>query len=143
MRYLSTFESLNNIVYRIANNQDYVSIKKIANQHREYLPFVMRVAIEDSIKRDEVLVAECNNRVVGFLHFHKRRDGYTTVHEIGIDREYQSMGIGKKLLSYLEKPIQLKVTKDNQVNEFYKRLGFKFIKEVEGTKRVLNLYVLR
>ena len=43
---------------RLANIEDYTQIKKICNQNREWLPFVMRVAIEDSIKRDEVIIAE-------------------------------------------------------------------------------------
>ena len=44
-------------VYRSANNSDYTEIQRITNQHKKYLPFVMRVAIEDSIKRNEVIVA--------------------------------------------------------------------------------------
>ena len=50
-------ESNKSIIYRSANNSDYTEIQRITNQHKKYLPFVMRVAIEDSIKRNEVIVA--------------------------------------------------------------------------------------
>ena len=50
-------ESNKSIIYRSANNSDYTEIQRINNQHKKYLPFVMRVAIEDSIKRNEVIVA--------------------------------------------------------------------------------------
>ncbi len=143
MRYIKKFESFkDNMVYRNAKNIDYPDIKRISNQHREYLPFVMRVAIEDSIKRNEVIVCEKDKRVIGFIHFHKRRDGYTTIHEVGVDRNFLSIGIGKNLINMIEKPIQLKVTTDNPANDFYKKLGFRFIKEIKGNKRNLNLYIL-
>lgn len=90
--------------------EDYPRIKKISNQHREYLPFVMRVAIEDSIKRGGVYVAEIGDDIVGFVHFHKRRDGITTLHEIGIGLGYEKMGIGRKLVSTMSHPIQLQET---------------------------------
>ena len=59
-----------------------------------------------------------------------------------MDRKYVNQGIGKKLISFLNKPIQLKVTQDNPANEFYKKIGFKFVKSVSGKKRDLNLYRL-
>jgi hypothetical protein len=42
------------------------------------------VALIDAIKHDELLVAESDNIIVGFVHFHKRRDGWNTIHEIGV-----------------------------------------------------------
>lgn len=130
------------ILFRNATNDDYSEIKRISNQHRNYLPFVMRVAIEESITRNEVVVAEDYGKVIGFIHFHKRKDGITTIHEVGVDKEYLNRGIGRKLILQLKKPIQLKVTKDNPANDFYKKIGFEFKKSIKGKKRDLNLYLL-
>lgn len=136
----SQFNEGQDVNIRKAVPDDYPRIKKISNQHREYLPFVMRVAIGESIKRGGVYVAEIGGDIVGFVHFHKRMDGITTLHEIGVGLGYEKMGIGRKLISTMERPIQLKVTKDNPANDFYKKLGFKFVREIRGKKRDLNLY---
>lgn len=139
-------ESLNEnlsspIKIRKANIDDYKEIKRISNQHREYLPFVMRVSIEESIKNNGVFVACLEESVVGFIHFHKRKDGITTLHEIGVERGFENKGIGKKLVSIINGPIRLKVTQDNPANEFYRKLGFKFIETISGKKRDLNVYI--
>lgn len=146
MKYISTFKlfefNQHDYEIRLATTGDYTSIKKICNQNREWLPFVMRVAIEESIGRGEVMVAEEDGKVIGFIHFHKRRDGVTTLHEIGVDMNYQRLGIARSLISRLGKPIKLKVVKDNPANEFYQRLGFELIGSVFGRTRELNIYQL-
>ena len=63
----------------------------------------MRVAIEDSIKRNEVIIAEVGDKVIGFIHFHKRKDGVTTLHEIGVHKDYQRLGIARELISKLQR----------------------------------------
>ncbi len=144
MKRIKLFEAFKSVDYniRLANVEDYTQIKKICNQNREWLPFVMRVAIEESIKRDEVIVVEVGGKVIGFIHFHKRKDGVTTLHEIGVDKDYQRLGIARELVSKLERPIKLKVVKENPANEFYQKLGFEFIGSTLGKKRELNVYQL-
>jgi ribosomal protein S18 acetylase RimI-like enzyme len=136
------FESKDSFSVRLAVNDDYREIKRIANQHREYLPFVMRVAIEESIKRNEVLVAISDGYVIGFCHFHKRKDGITTIHEIAVDKDYSRQGVASKLISLLETPLQLKVTVDNPANEFYRKIGFTLKGISKGKHKDLNVYYL-
>lgn len=140
MKYIKLFESFNFLI-RLAKNEDYPFIKKISNQWKSELGFVMRVAIEESIKKDEVYVATIDNIVIGFVHFHKRKDGWNTIHEIGIDKEYIKKGIGKKLFMKVPFPRQLKTTVDNDnANNFYKKMGMSLIKVINGRKRNLNFW---
>lgn len=142
MIYLKKFNEINNTLsYRLAVNSDYKGIKYIANQWRSELGFVMRVAIEDSIKKSEVFVCEIGGNIVGFIHYHKRKDGWNTIHEIGVDKNFISKGIGKKLFNMVPIPRQLKTTTDNiKANEFYKRQGLDLIRVEKGNKRELNVW---
>jgi ribosomal protein S18 acetylase RimI-like enzyme len=140
--YLEKYQDFSDVLIRKASDDDYPSIKKIANEHRKFLPFVMRVAIEDSIKRDEVYVAEINGSVIGFMNFHKRKDGVTTVYEIGVTKDFQKLGIATKFIKKLNRPIALKVTEDNPANLFYQKLGFKKTGQTKAKNRLLNIYIL-
>ena len=125
---------------RPATEEDYPQIKRIANQHRQFLPFVMRVSIVEATKGGEVYVAHVGDHVVGFVNFHKRRDGTTTIHEIAVDRASGGTGVGKSLVGLLDRPIMLKVTQDNPANQFYQKLGFEIVGTQHGKIRPLNVY---
>lgn len=141
LKIFKQFENSNEIIYRLGNENDIKSIKKITNQLRQELPFVMNVVLMDAISKDELYVADKDGLIVGFIHFHKRKDGWNTVHEIGILKEYQGTGVGKKLFNMIPKPRRLKTTEDNiKANEFYKRQGLKLTGQEQGKKRLLNIW---
>ena len=143
MKYLKTFENKNSsdIVYRLGVEEDLKGIKRLTNQLRNELPFVMNVTLREAISRDELYVAEMNNTIIGFLHFYKRKDGWNTVHEIGVLKEFQDLGIGKKLFNMAPKPRRLKTTVDNKkANEFYRRQGMTLFGQEQGKKRLLNIW---
>ena len=84
--------------------------------------------VESQISQAEVFVYEEKGKIKGFI-------GITNNYIAGIfvDKKYQSMGIGKKLLDYVKKyhsNLSLSVYKENKraVN-FYKREQFKIISE--------------
>ena len=126
---------------RLAKDEDLDRIKQIANQNREYIGFVMKVALRESIKKKSLFVYEKENKILGFVHFHKRLDGWTTLHELVVDKNYQKIGIGKELYNCVSLPIRLKTTEDNQnAINFYKKNGMKEVKIEEGKLRKLIIF---
>lgn len=126
---------------RLATEQDLTAIKKIANQNREFIGFVMNVALRESIQARSLWVWEDQATVVGFVHYHARRDGWHTLHEIGLLKSHQGQGIGQQLLAQVPLPMRLKTTTDNLgAARFYEREGFTRVRVEEGRKRALAVY---
>lgn len=126
---------------RLAKDEDLDRIKQIANQNREYIGFVMKVALRESIKKKSLFVYEKENKILGFVHFHKRLDGWTTLHELVVDKNYQKIGIGKELYNCVSLPMRLKTTEDNQnAINFYKKNGMKEVRIEEGKLRKLIIF---
>lgn len=126
---------------RLAKEEDLNRIKQIANQNREFIGFVMKVALKESILKNSLLVYEIDNKVVGFAHFHKRKDGWNTLHELVVDKNYQKQGIGKELYLCIPNPIRLKTTVDNiNAIKFYELNGMKQVRVEVGKKRELIVF---
>lgn len=87
---------------------------------------------------DGFLVAELNGEIIGFVSVHTnwwdKRVGRTAeIHEIAVQKRYQHMGIGKKLL---KKAVEYALSRgcnwvslwvgseNNMAKEWYRRLGF-------------------
>lgn len=135
-------KQLENISIEKAKECDFKAIKKIANQRREFLPALMIYNLKDGFKTNSLYIAKLNEDVVGFIRWHPRKDGSQTIHEIAVDRNFNGLGIGKKLFNLVPTPIQLKVTEDNHsAIEFYKKQNLQFDSIYEGKKR--NLLVFR
>ena len=101
----------------------------------------MNIVLKESIKNDSLYVYEQENLIVGFVHYHKRLDGWHTLHELAIDKNYQYKGIGQKLFDVVPTPIRLKTTEDNKVAcLFYEKNGMNFIKKELGKKRELLVF---
>lgn len=110
--------------------------KKLADQHRKQVGFVLRAALQAAIERGELLEAVINDDVTGFAHFHVRRDGWTTLYEIVSVHP----GSGRALLEALPRPLQLKCPVDNDSNGFYRHMGGTLKETVAGRKRDLNVW---
>lgn len=132
-----------NIHIRAAADEDIPAIKRIANQHKNELGFVMTPSLRRGIEESELHVALVNGRVVGFVNWHLRRDGWSTVYEIAVERDHQRAGIGAELLATVMRPTRLKVTQDNPANAFYRNQGFTLARTEKGRKRALNVYEKR
>lgn len=126
---------------RPANQSDIPGVVKIARQNREFIGFVMNVALKESIEKGSLFVYEKDNDIIGFVHFHKRLDGWTTLHEIAVAKQYHGQGIGKKLLDIPKEPVRLKTTIDNvKAIAMYEKHGFKFVGTHQGKKRELAIF---
>lgn len=130
-------------IIRLAVESDIPAIKRIANQYKNELGYVMYPAIRESIARHNLVVAEYQGYVVGFVNYRARRDGWQTIYEIAVDKARHGAGIGAGLLAAVPKPIQLKCTVDNAGgNAFYAASGFTNFGVVAGRKRQLNVWRL-
>lgn len=124
--------------------EDIPYIETTAGQHSRELGFVRRVALEDSIKRNTLLVADYwDQQCVGFVNYRARKNGWNTIYEIGTHRDYQGRGIGRFLVDAVPCPTRLKCTVDNPANEFYEKSHFTLVDTEDGRKRQLNVWERR
>ena len=125
---------------RLATDHDLTDIKRIANQNREFIGFVMKIALIEAIKKRSLLVFEDLSGVIGFVHYHPRKDGWHTIHEIAVSKQLQSKGVGQQLFDSVPLPIRLKTTEDNiKALGFYVKNGMKIVSIENGKKRKLTV----
>lgn len=125
---------------RLASEHDLTDIKRIANQNREFIGFVMKVALMEAIQKKSLLVFEDQSGVVGFVHYHPRKDGWHTIHELAVTKNLHSKGIGQQLFNSVPLPIRLKTTEDNvKALDFYAKNGMTIVGEENGKKRKLTV----
>ena len=129
------------IVVRHAKIDDIPRIKRIAAIHSKQLGFVNKAALEESVYRKTLYVADYKNALcVGFVNFYTRKDGWSTIYEIAVHPEAYNKGIGRRLLDAVPSPIRLKCTVDNPANEFYKKAHFRLVRTEAGRSRSLNVW---
>lgn len=126
---------------RLATEKDIPAVGKIAQQNKKFVGFVMNVALAEAVKKGGLHVYTKDDEVIGFVHCHKRLDGWTTLHEIAVAKAYQGQGIGKQLLAVPPEPVRLKTTFDNTVAiALYEKYGFEMKRTEQGKKRELLVF---
>lgn len=125
---------------RFAKNSDIAAIQQIARQHDSELGRVHKGALETGIQRRSLLVATYGERIVGFVNYWARRDGWQTVYEIAVHKDCKGQRIGAGLLSAVPGPIKLKCVVGTPANDFYEAQGFKHVGIDQGKKRPLNMW---
>lgn len=125
---------------RLAHAGDIQAIKRITNQYKNELGFVNSAALAESADRHELHIAEYNRLIVGFVRWHKRQDGVSTIYEIAVDRQHTGNGIGRALLCAVPEPTRLKCTVENRANAFYSAAGFTHDGTEPGRVRALNVW---
>lgn len=129
---------------------DLDTIKRIADSRKNELGFVLRPTLAESIARGELLVAEADGQVVGFVDFHLRLDGQITLYHIATSVDRKRSGIGRELIAMLlsvghdvnATRVLLKCPADLEANHFYRALGFALQETQNGRKRALNIWTL-
>lgn len=141
---------------RFAVERDLAQILTIARQYRNELGYVNPMALRESIARRNLVVASHNShaqiaysdilvspgheKILGFVNYRACRDGWQTVYEIGVHKDWKGQCVGAGLLSAVPGPIRLKCTTDNPANGFYEAQGFTHIGVDAGKKRPLNIW---
>lgn len=120
---------------------DIPAIKRIANQYKNELGFVNSAALKTSMARHEVFIAEYMGEIIGFVNWHKRRDGWATIYEVAIHKAFIGRKVGRALMTAIPRPRQLKCITDNPANEFYEHIGMVNRDTVQGRNRLLNVWI--
>lgn len=131
-----------------ATEDDLNVIKLLADAHRQELGFLRRPTLWEAIKRDEIIIALNGQHVIGFVHYHHRRDLQTTLYSVVVAPTHRLNGIGRSLVCSLKAEAQtlgkqaivLKCPTELPANDFYLRLGFKLLREETGKQRSLNVW---
>lgn len=138
-------------IIRKAQLEDLDDIKRLVDQHKQELGFVIRGALARSIETSEVFIAlGVSKELIGFVHYRHRRDHQTTLYNIVVEPDFQRQGVGTQLLDTLRDDakgraqtfILLKCPQELPANKFYKEYGFKLIEVDEGKKRPLTIWQL-
>lgn len=130
-----------------ATGEDVDGVKRLADMHRRTIGFVVRAALEESLRREGLWVARgeadgAGTSVVGFVQVHRRRDGQTTLHLIAVDPARRGEAIGAALLDAAladsrargMRGILLRCPEELPANRFYEQQGFS-LRGVEPGKR--------
>jgi N-acetylglutamate synthase-like GNAT family acetyltransferase len=133
---------------RKACRKDLDQLIHIIQQHKGVFFFLPRAVFKDSIQKEEVIVYQKTSRILGFVRYHHRKDGITTLHEIAVLKSHLSNGIGRSLFEALrkecvslgQKTIRLKCPLDLPANGFYSHLGFQRVSIEGGRKRPLAVW---
>lgn len=129
------------IVIRTGIKEDIKVISKIASKYSKEIGFVMKVVLEESCETRTLYTILYKNEIVGFCNFNIRnKDKVCVIYEICIDEKCRGLGLAKKTIELLPKPIQLKCPIDNKSNKFYEGIGFTKIDIEKGRKRPLNVW---
>lgn len=141
----------NSTLVRPAQVADLPAVKRLADSHRHELGFVLLPSLRERIEQGEMLVAVKDGEVIGFVDYHRRRDGQITLYHIAVEPLRQQQGVGQALVDALHgvaretgcSRIALKCPTDLEANRFYERYGFRLDETQSGQKRPLNVWVLR
>jgi N-acetylglutamate synthase-like GNAT family acetyltransferase len=140
--------SAERVEYRSATRIDVPSIKALADAHRLELGFVLRPVILASADAHSVIVALSKGEVIGFVRFHHRRDGITTIYEVCVDATRRMQGIGRRLVDVLRSKaktlghssMKLKCPEGVAANEFYACIGMTHTSIEKGRRRRLMVW---
>ncbi len=131
--------ALNMVV--LASEDSIKEVQQLSRKFKQELGFVMLPSLKRAVEEKGLWLAYQDNKLVGFMNTHKRRDGITTIYEIAVDKDYQRAGVGLSLLTCVTGRLRVKTTQDNVIaNNFYLKNGFILIEVEEGRKRKLNVY---
>ncbi|WP_207421667.1 GNAT family N-acetyltransferase [Desertivirga brevis] len=153
---------------RIADQNDLETVHHLANEiwrsaYRDILStdqieFMLAdmysiVSLEQQVQQGAIfLLAEERAVVVGFASFTPNSSAYK-IHKLYIHTSQQGKGVGSKLLNFIEAHakennasfLDLNVNRNNPALNFYKRIGFEILEEVDIPYHqfILNDYVMR
>ena len=108
----------------MGGGEDAEAMSALCRKSKDVFPFLPRAVFMKAAEAEELIICRDFDSVVGGLHFHHRKDGVTTLHEIVVVQERRGQGVGRALLMALEecahkagqKRIRLKCPTDQPAN---------------------------
>ena len=136
------------IKVRWAEAKDLYAVKQIADNNRKAIGFVRRVQLLERIRHQGLLVCENDGQIVGFVSFRHRRDGWTVIYEVCVEKAYRRRGIGRALIAKVQEEalnvgqigVRLKCPIDLPANGFYAKMGFTRLGLENGKRRPLVIW---
>lgn len=139
------------ITVSYATSQDVSEVKKLADENKHELGFVLRPALREAIADRRILVAICSNgELIGFVHFRHRRDAQTKIYDLCVAQPFRRTQIGARLIRRLAKiakrrgqiALKLCCPEDLVANKFYSAMGFSMEGIAQGHRRRLFRWML-
>jgi N-acetylglutamate synthase-like GNAT family acetyltransferase len=139
------------IAIRHAAADEIGALKRLFDQHKRELGFVVKAALEHAIIRKELLIAISEGgEIIGAVYYRHRRDGQTTLYAIVVDSAHRLRAVGRALLNALkneascrgQKSIVLKCPTELEANKFYEAENFLLVTTDAGKHRPLNIWYL-
>jgi len=118
-------------------------IKNLCSKNSKELGWVHSGTIKNAIEKNEIIIEKHNDKIIGVLIYHLRKNNEITLYYIVVDKEYRNQGYGRKMINKLigkGYKITLKCPEDLEANNFYKSVGFNLIRVEKGRKRRLNVW---
>lgn len=120
---------------RAAVLEDLPIVERIAKANQDSLGFTYRFIFKAAIEyKSLALLVACkeDSEVVGFMRWERGLDGWDTVHEICVRKDFRREGIGRLLLDQIPRPMRLRCLVRADSNSFFEHLGFARAGEVCG-----------
>lgn len=136
---------LGGLVYREGTLADFDRIYKTLTNYSE-LSSIMPVSLREALEKREVYVCEdpLNNLIIGFMEFHRLRDGSYTLYNISVLKSHRRQGVGKTLLSFLPNPCRCTTLDSNtRGKQFFESQGFHLVGLKQGKRNLLALFERR
>lgn len=142
------FRHTRDVSVRWAEEKNIHAVKRLADDNRSALGFVVWASLEERMRNRGLLVCEHGDKLVGFVSFRHRNDGWTTIYDVCVEKEFRGKGLGRALVEAVEEDalrigqrgIRLKCPVDLPANGFYARLGFTRIGLDNGKRRPLVVW---
>lgn len=80
--------------------------------------------IRDAARKKGIIIAKDDDKLIGFIQFTKRKDGFNAIHVRGVAPEYQGRGIASQLTKLIPPPHIAKCKIENvRIQNLYRKFG--------------------
>lgn len=141
---------MNEIIYKKIETEEEIQGAYEVSKNKENIDWlgggVIPPILRQSAVKGELIIAKDNDLVVGFIHFHKRRDGYHVIYHICVLPEYKGNHIAYNMSMKVPFPHELKCKPGNEkIQGLCKKLGMHFVcekkyKNKKGTEIRIFIY---
>lgn len=145
------------VSYRIANAKDtqkltewMIAVMKVERDALGFIPGGAGKGVEDLIRLGRVLVAEIDQKPVGYIaHTASKDHARITIHQCCVDDSVRFLGVGRDMIRYLRSlhptmEMVAKVRYNLAANHFWLRIGFQLATSVphETSGNLIHHYYL-